>query len=95
MTEVAEGVIVRVMLTLDDAIDRYLGDLTRRGKAERTRNTYRRTLDDLCDSLQNHWDVARIGDDGIRRFLDRYNHSSPAYRAQRIRSSGASSSGCT
>ena len=71
------------MLTLDDAIDRYLGDLTRRGKAERTRDTYRRTLDDFCDTLPNHWDVAKIGDDDIRRFLDRYNGKSPAYRAQK------------
>jgi site-specific recombinase XerD len=71
------------MLTLDDAIDRYLGDLTRRGKAERTRDRYRRTLDDFCDTLPNHWDVAKIGDDDIRRFLDRYNGKSPAYRAQK------------
>jgi integrase len=70
------------MLTLDDAIDRYLGDLTRRGKAEDARH-YRRTLDDFCDTLPNHWDVAKIGDDDIRRFLDRYNARSPAYRAQK------------
>jgi site-specific recombinase XerD len=83
LVEVAEGVIVRPMLTLDDAIDRYLGDLTRRGKAERTRDTYRRTLDDFCDTLPHHWDVAKIGDDDVRRFLDRYNRRSPAYRAQK------------
>jgi integrase len=83
VTEVAEGVIVRPMLTLDDAIDRYLGDLTRRGKTERTRDTYRRTLDDFCDLLPHHWDVAKIGPDDVRRFLDRYNRSSPAYRAQK------------
>jgi integrase len=40
-------------------------------------------LDDFCDTLPNHWDVAKIGDDDIRRFLDRYNARSPAYRAQK------------
>jgi len=81
--EVAEGVIVRPMLTVDDAVDRYLGDLARRGKSDRTRDTYGRTLDDFCGSLPRHWDVAKIGADDVRRFLDRYNRNAAAYRAQK------------
>jgi integrase len=83
LIEVADGVIVRPMLSIDDAIDRYLGDLARRGKSERTRDTYSRTLYDFCDTLPNHWDVAKVTDDDVRRFLDRYNRHSPAYRAQK------------
>jgi hypothetical protein len=43
-------VIVRPMLTTDRAIDLFLGDLARRG-SERTRATYSRILDKLCDRL--------------------------------------------
>jgi site-specific recombinase XerD len=84
LEQVADDVYVRPMLTLDDAIDLYLGDLARRGKAQRTRDTYRRTLDDFADTLPNHWDVAKIGPDDVRRFLDRYNRDryAPAYRAK-------------
>jgi integrase len=83
LEQVAEGVYVRPMLTIDDAIDLYLGDLARRGKKERTRDTYSRTLDDFCDTLPHHWDIAKVGPDDVRRFLDRYNRHSPAYRAQK------------
>jgi integrase len=81
--EVAEGVIIRPLLRIGEAVDLYLGDLARRGKAARTRDTYRRTLDDFCDTLPRAWDVAKVTTDDVRRFLDRYNSHSPAYRAQK------------
>jgi integrase/recombinase XerD len=74
--------IVRPMLTLDDAIDLYLGDLTRRGYSERTRDTYSRCLDKFCDALPRRWDVAKVTPDDVRRFLDNWNRRSPATRAQ-------------
>jgi integrase len=70
-------------LLYTDAIDRYLGDLARRGKAERTCVTYRRCLDDFNDSLPYRTVVNDITKNEVRRFLDRFNHLSPATRAQK------------
>jgi site-specific recombinase XerD len=82
LTEVAEGVLIRPMLIIDDAIDLYLGDLARRGYSERTRDTYSRTLDKFADTLPRRWDVAKVGPGEVRRFLDNYNRRAPATRAQ-------------
>jgi len=72
--EVAPGVIVRDMLTLDDAIDLWLADLSRRGKSPRTRDSYRRTLNKLADEFPRNWDVARITSEDLERFLGQWTH---------------------
>lgn len=82
LTEVAEGVIVRPMLTLDAAIDLWLGDLARRDYATRTRDTYGRHLDKFADRFPRHWDVSRIGEDDCRGFLAGYNHLADTTRGQ-------------
>lgn len=75
-------VMVRPMMTTDDAIDRYLGDLARRGYSGRTRDTYRRTLNKFADTLPRDWDVKDIRPVDVMRFLDGWNHLSAATRAQ-------------
>ena len=83
--EQSPGVVyVEVMALLyTDAIDRYLGDLARRGKAERTRDTYRRALEDFNETLPYRTAVTDIAANEVRRYLDRFNHLSPATRAQK------------
>src|SRR5581483_7046485 len=66
-------VLVRRMLTTSRAIDLFLGDLSRRGYSERTRATYSRILDKLCDRLPLDQDVSKITTDDLRRFLDTYS----------------------
>jgi site-specific recombinase XerD len=84
LEQTPEVVYVEVMALLyTDAIDRYLGDLARRGKAERTRDTYRRTLDDFNDTLPYRTVVSEVTANDCRRYLDRFNHLSPATRAQK------------
>jgi Phage integrase, N-terminal SAM-like domain len=60
------------MLTVDRAIDLFLGDLTRRGATERTRRTYARLLDKFCDRLPDDYDVSKITTDDCRRWLDTF-----------------------
>jgi site-specific recombinase XerD len=73
--------IVRPMLTTDQATDLFLGDLTRRGYSKRTVDTYRRILDKLCDRLPDDLDVAKITIDDCRRFLDLWNGKAAGTRA--------------
>jgi hypothetical protein len=62
LVETPGVVYVEVMALLyTDAIDRYLGDLARRGKASRTQDTYRRTLDEFNDTLPYRTVVTDIG----------------------------------
>src|SRR5262245_18640059 len=65
-------VIIRPVLTVDRAIDLFLGDLTRRGATERTRSTYARLLDKFCDRLPDDYDVSKITIDDCRRWLDTF-----------------------
>lgn len=69
------------MLTTDRAIDLFLGDLARRGYSERTRATYSRILDKLCDRLPLDQDVSKITPDDCRRFLDQWNRRAAGTRA--------------
>ena len=69
----APEVIIRPMLTVDRAIDLFLGDLTRRGATERTRRTYARLLDKFGDRLPDDYDVSRITTDDCRRWLDTFS----------------------
>jgi integrase/recombinase XerC len=73
--------IVRPMLTTDQAIDLFLGDLTRRGYSKRTIDTYRRILDKLCDRLPDDLDVVKITPDDCRRFLDLWSRKTAGTRA--------------
>jgi integrase/recombinase XerD len=81
LVQVADGVYVRAMLTTDRAVDLFLGDLARRGYSDRTRTTYSRILDKLCDRLPDDHDVAKITADDLRRFLDQWNRRAPGTRA--------------
>jgi integrase len=69
LIEVAEGVIVRPMLTINDAIDLFDGDNARRGLTDKTRATYRGILYELADTFPNRWDVAKLTADDCDRFL--------------------------
>lgn len=69
LTQVADGVIVRDMLTISRAIDAFLADGIARGWPENTTvRTYRRTLDRFADFLPPDTDVAKITGDDIRQF---------------------------
>jgi site-specific recombinase XerD len=80
---VADGVIVRPMLTIDDAIDRYLA--TSPDAANRSGRAIRTAAPSTTSATRSHitGDVAKVTPDDVRRFLDRYNRHSPAYRAQK------------
>ena len=67
-------VIVRIMLTIDQAADDFLGDCARRGFRPRTLSTYRRTYEELSDRLPRDLDVAKITTDDLRRYLNSKNH---------------------
>jgi hypothetical protein len=67
--EVAEGVIVRPMLTINDAIDLFDGDCARRGLTDKTRATYRGILYGLADQYPARWDVAKLTTEDVDRFL--------------------------
>ena len=66
-------VIVRETMTTNRAVDLFLADLSRRGGAERTRATYSRLLDQLCDRLPEDQDVSKVTTDDLRRFLDTFH----------------------
>jgi integrase len=68
--EVAEGVIIRPMLTLDRAIDAFLA----RGFEETTRSRYSRILNRLADRFPGDWDVAKIKEEDCLSFLALYRH---------------------
>jgi integrase len=80
LEEVADGVIVRPMLTIDDAIDLWLGHLARIGRATRTRDSYSRYLDKFCDRFPRGWDVAQVTPEECEAFLDQWAHRKPATR---------------
>jgi hypothetical protein len=63
LIEVAEGVIVRPMLTISDAVDLFDGDCARRGLTNKTRITYRGNLYELADTFPTRWDVAKLTSD--------------------------------
>lgn len=67
---------------LDLAIDLYLGDLARQGKAWRTRDDYRRKLLPLCGAKEvvEPPQAHEIGPNECRRHLDRWIDSAPGTR---------------
>jgi integrase len=68
--EVADGVIVRPMLTIDRAIDAFLA----RGFEETTRATYSRILNRFCDRFPSDWDVAKIKEEDLLLFFALYRN---------------------
>jgi site-specific recombinase XerC len=62
--EVAEGVLIRPMLTLDGAID-----FACSGLAAKTRADYTRLLHRFAKDFPNHLDVAKVNEDDIARYL--------------------------
>jgi hypothetical protein len=81
LEQVADGVYVRPMLTIDAAIDLWLGDLARRGRATRTRASYRRYLDFFAARFPRQWDVAKVRSEDCGAFLDGYQHLSKGTQA--------------
>lgn len=76
LTEVAPGVLVRDMLTIDSAIDLFLD----RDFADKTRKDYRRILDLFADQFERNADIGRAREEHCLRFLARYNGCSAGYR---------------
>jgi hypothetical protein len=75
------AIIIRPRLTIDRAIDLFLGDLSRRGATARTRPTYVRLLDKFCNRPAGDYDVSKITTDDSGRGLDTF--------ARRARHAGA------
>ena len=74
LTETAEGVLIRPMITVDDAIELFDGYLSSRGRSERTRDNYLNdTLYKFADRFPKHWDVAKISEDDCTTFLARWS----------------------
>jgi len=69
-------------MRLDRAIDRYLGDLSRRGYSRRTRDSYFRKLSKLYDRYPVGSDLAveDVTEDDCRALLDTWNEAAPATR---------------
>jgi integrase len=76
LEEVAEGVIVRPMLTLNDAIDVFLAS----GFKDTTRARYSRVLDTFADRFPRTWDVAKVKESDCLSFLAGYSHRTPGHR---------------
>lgn len=70
-------------MRLDRAIDRYLGELARRGRAKQTREDYFRKLAPLCDALRDV-DVRDVTDDDCRAYLDRWRDKAPGTIAHSV-----------
>jgi integrase len=80
--EVVEGVIIRPMITIDDAVDLWLGHLARKGRKPRTRDNYRRILDKFADRFPRQWDVAKVDQAACEGFLDLWSNHADGTRGQ-------------
>ncbi len=70
-------------VTLGRAIDLYIGDLTRRGRSQATRNGYRRLLDNFADRVRDKPPAElELGD--YEAFLDRWVDSAPSTLASGV-----------
>jgi len=63
-------------MRLDRAIDRFDGELARRGCSKRSRDDYFRKLAHLCELLPDA-DVASVTEDDCRAYLDRWRDRHP------------------
>ena len=75
------NVVIRLMLTFDQAADDLLGDCERRGFRPRSVATYRRTYSQFSDRLPEKTDVSKITTDDIRRYLNTKNRLANGTRA--------------
>jgi integrase/recombinase XerD len=76
-----QDVLIRPMLTINQAIDLFAGDFTRRGCSDKARYTYTRILGLFANRLPADADVSKITSDDCRRFLDLYNRHAPGTQA--------------
>jgi site-specific recombinase XerD len=68
-------------VTVGRAIDRFLGELARRGYSARTRDDYFRKLCLLCEQLPNDEpQIQSVTPDDCRGFLDRWREHKPGTR---------------
>lgn len=67
----------KAQVSLDHAIDLYLGELARRGRAQSTRRKYREVLDPFA-AMCEHLAPSEVTADHCRRYLDRWANSSPS-----------------
>jgi integrase len=73
--------MIDVVQDIGRAIDVYIGELARRRKSPRTRDTYRRHLNAFADTLPPYTAVSEITPDDCRRFLDRWADAEPSTMA--------------
>ena len=73
--------------TLTQWIDSFEGELARRGRAPRTRKSYRETLWKFADA-NPELEPGRIDRETCERFLDRWLDNEPATMAQRAAALG-------
>lgn len=66
------------------AIDLYIGELARRRKSPKTRDTYERKLQAFADTLAPYTAVSEVTVDDCRRFLDRWRDSEPSTMASAV-----------
>jgi integrase len=76
LEQVAEGVLIRPMLTLDDAIDFACSSL-----ADKTRADYTRLLHRFAADFPRNWDVAKVSEDDFVRYLSGRRHVARSTRA--------------
>lgn len=76
LEQITADVIVRPMLTIDDAIDVFLAS----GFQDTTRARYSRVLDKFADRFPRHWDVAKVKESDCLTFLAGYSHRTPGHR---------------
>jgi integrase len=82
LTEGGERVEIRLMLTISRAIDLYLGDKSRQGRTDRTREKYGPYLDKFCAMFPADSEVQKITTNDCRRWLDRYQRHAANTQAQ-------------
>ena len=70
-------IIIRPMLTLNRAIEDFLGDSRRRRWSERSIRSYSYTLNELADRLHDSTDVAKVTTEDLRRYLATKAHLAP------------------
>ena len=73
------------VLTIGRAIDLYIGELARRGRAKTTRDSYQRLLNDFADTLPyRDFIVSEIEREHYERFLNRWVDSEPSTLASGV-----------
>lgn len=82
LEQVGDGVIIRPMITVSDAIDLFDGHLAGLGRTKRTRDNYARTLDKFADCFPRRWDIAKVTVEDCESFLARWRNRSLGTQAQ-------------